>query len=77
MQPAISGARRLGGLRHVIVLKQRTGSRAGLRELLKFIQLSPRGLTRHDVFWWADRFLAVALQGQPADLSQAESRGRS
>ncbi|HSF38271.1 MAG TPA: hypothetical protein VLT87_00675 [Thermoanaerobaculia bacterium] len=56
-----------GGLRNVIVLKQRAGSRAGLREILVCL----------DVFWWADRFLAAALQGQPADLSQAESRGRS
>ena len=36
-----------------------------------------REVACHDVFWWADSFLAAALQGQPADRSQAEPWGRS
>lgn len=35
-----------------------------------------REVARHDVFWWADSFLAAALQGQPADLPQAGSSFR-
>lgn len=35
-----------------------------------------REVAGHDVFWWADRFLATALEGQPAGR-QAESWSRS